>query len=89
MSRDQIRILIAQDAMPRESFLADILRQAGYNHIQVVGSQEAAMQALDISTSGNGRYVTGTAKQLPAVAITHMTLAADDNRDLCSAIKAA
>jgi DNA-binding response OmpR family regulator len=89
MSRDQIRILIAQDTMPRESFLADILRQAGYTHLQAVSSREAALQALDISTSGNGRYVTGTAKQLPAVAITHMTLAADDNRELCSAIKAA
>ena len=89
MSRDQTRILIAQDTMPRESFLSDILRQAGYTDLQVVGSQDAALQALDISTSGNGRYVTGTAKQLPAVAITHMTLAADDNRELCSAIKAA
>jgi len=89
MSRDQIRILIAQDAMPRDPLLADILHQAGHTDVQVVGSQEAALQALEISTSGNGRYVTGTAKQLPALAITHMTLMPDGNRDLCGAIKAA
>ena len=89
MSRDHIRILIAEDALTQESFLADILGQAGYEHVEVVRSQDAALQALDICTSGNGRYVTGRAKQLPSVAITHMTLAADDNRDLCGAIKAA
>ncbi|MDP7743395.1 MAG: protein kinase [Lentisphaeria bacterium] len=89
MSRDSIRILIAEDARAPESVLADILRQAGYEHVEVVESQDAALQALDISTSGNGRYVTGKAKQLPTVAITHLSLSAADNRDLCGVIKAA
>ena len=89
MNPEQLRILIVQDVMPRESFLADILHRAGYTDVQVVGSRETALQTLEIGTSGNGRYVTGTAKELPAVAITHMTLAPDDNRNLCSTIKAA